>query len=197
MFVWVEVFVGIVVLLVVLKKHRLLALWLTAAVVGVFMIFVLDFGIIPRLSDVEVTVRLRQQIWRLAIEQIKATPLFGHGFMSFYYIYDITYRNQPIPHAHSIYLDMLLNYGVIGSGMFLWYLMKNYVSTVKVHFREKNTMITTLIVAVSIAALAHGFTDLTMLWIQTLPLFMIILSGLGADEKYEKNPVRADILEVL
>ncbi|MDF2942135.1 MAG: O-antigen ligase family protein [Herbinix sp.] len=193
MFVWVEVFIGIAVLLVVLKKHRLLALWLTGAVIGGFMIFVLDFSIIPRLSDVNVTVRLRQQIWQLAIEQIKASPLFGHGFMSFSYIYDSTYRNRQIPHAHNIYLDMLLNFGVVGTGLFLWYIYKNYVTLIKLRFKEKNSMITSLILAVSVAALVHGFTDLTLLWIQTFPLFMIILSGFGAEEKVKSHQLNSDI----
>jgi O-antigen ligase len=192
MFVWVEVFLGIVVLLVILKKHVLLVLWLGAAVLGSFLIFVLDFNIIPRLSDVEVTVRLRGQIWRLAMEQIKASPLFGHGFMSFYYLFNSTYRNRRIPHSHSIYLDMLLNFGVVGTGLFLWFIIKYYVTLIKDRMKENNIMITSLIVAVVVAALAHGATDLTLLWIQTFPLLMIILSGLGAQEKTERHQITVE-----
>jgi O-antigen ligase len=192
MFVWVEVFLGIVVLLVILKKHVLLALWFGAAVLGSFLIFVLDFNIIPRLSDVEVTVRLRGQIWRLAMEQIKASPLFGHGFMSFYYLFNSTYRNRRIPHSHSIYLDMLLNFGVVGTGLFLWFIIKYYVTLIKDRMKENNIMITSLIVAVVVAALAHGATDLTLLWIQTFPLLMIILSGLGAQEKTERHQITVE-----
>jgi O-antigen ligase len=192
MFVWVEVFLGIVVLLVILKKHVLLALWFGAAVLGSFLIFVLDFNIIPRLSDVEVTVRLRGQIWRLAMEQIKASPLFGHGFMSFYYLFNSTYRNRRIPHSHNIYLDMLLNFGVVGTGLFLWFIIKYYVILIKDRMKENNIMITALIVAVVVAALAHGATDLTLLWIQTFPLLMIILSGLGAQEKTERHQITVE-----
>jgi len=193
MFVWVEVFIGITVLLLVLKKHRLLALWFLGAALGAFLIFVQDFNIIPRLSDVGVTVKLRGQIWRMAIEEIKKAPLFGHGFMSFSYLYDSTYRNQLIPHAHNIYLDMMLNFGVIGTVLFVGYIVKYYGLIIRDRLKEKDIMIISLIFAVTAAALVHGFTDLTLLWIQTFPLFLIILSGLGVNEKSRRQHRKADI----
>lgn len=192
MFVWVEVFLGIAVLFIVLKKFRLLAFWLLVAAMGVLFIFVLDINIIPRISDMQVTIGLRKQIWALAIKQIKATPIFGHGFMSFSFIYDSTYKNRMIPHAHSIYLDMLLNFGIVGCGLILCFLLKYYVSLLWTRFKEKNIMITSLILAVSVAALVHGATDLTYLWIQTFPLLMIIISGLGADEKNGRYHINTD-----
>jgi O-antigen ligase len=183
MFVWVEVFIGVAVLLVILKRHRLLAIWLFAAALGAFMIFFLDVNIIPRLSDVDVTVKLRRQIWELTTSEIVKAPLFGHGFYSFMYLFDSSYHNQVIPHAHSIYLDMLLNFGVIGSGLIVVYVVRFYKSVTSICFTKKNSMITSLILAVTAAALVHGITDITLLWVQTLPLFLIILSGLGAFEK--------------
>lgn len=183
MFVWIEIFLGVSVLLITMKKHKLLAIWLSGAVLGAFCIFVLNFHLVPRISDAGTTIRIRQQIWRQAIVQIKATPFFGHGFMSFSYLYDSTYLNRLIPHSHNIYLDMLLNFGVVGTGMILWFVIKYYVSIIIKQLKEKKVMIVSLILAVSVAALAHGFADLTLLWIQTLPLFLIILSGIGADEK--------------
>ncbi|MHB8130514.1 MAG: O-antigen ligase family protein [Mobilitalea sp.] len=194
MFVWVEIFIGITVLLLVLKKYRLLAFWFLGAALGAFLIFVQNFNIIPRLSDVGVTVKLRGQIWRMAIEEIKKAPWFGHGFMSFSYLYDSTYRNQLIPHAHNIYLDMMLNFGVIGTVMFVGYILKYYGLIIRARIKEKDIMISSLILAVTAAALAHGFTDLTLLWIQTFPLFLIILSGLGVDENSRKQRINTDIV---
>lgn len=186
MFVWVEVFVGVAVLLVIYKRHRLLSIWLMVAAAAAFMIFFLDINIIPRLSDVEVTVRLRRQIWDLTVAQIIKTPLIGHGLYSYMFLFDSTYLNQAIPHSHSIYLDMLLNFGVIGTGMFLVYITKYYKTVTNICFKKKDVRIAPLILAVTAAALIHGITDITLLWVQTLPLFFIILSGLGA---FEKNGV--------
>lgn len=186
MFVWVEVFIGITILLALFNKRRLLALWISAAAVGAFLIFILGFDLIPRLSDIEVTVGLRQQIWSQAISQIKRSPFFGHGFMSFSYLFNLAYRNQLIPHAHNIYLDMLLNFGIIGTVLFLRYFIKYYLAVFKTGLKEGKGRSAALILAVTAAALVHGATDLTLLWIQTLPLFLMILSGQGAEEKKEQ-----------
>ncbi|MBP1755866.1 MAG: O-antigen ligase family protein [Firmicutes bacterium] len=192
MFVWMEVFIGVTVLLLMLKYYRLLLLWLSTAVAGGIAIFILKLPIIPRLSDMNVTISLREQIWALAVRQIKANPLFGHGFMSFSFIYDSSIKNNRIPHAHSIYLDMLMNFGIVGSMLFLWFLCKYYLSLFYTRIKENNTIITSLILAVSVAALVHGATDMTLLWIQTFPLFLIIVSGLGADEKNGRYHINAD-----
>ncbi|MGB4657709.1 MAG: O-antigen ligase family protein [Mobilitalea sp.] len=186
MFVWVEVFLGISVLLIVLKKHRLLAVWLSTAALGIFVILFMDISLIPRLSDVDVTVKLRMQIWDLAIRQIKAEPIFGHGFLSFSYLYDASYQNQMIPHSHSLYIDALLNFGIVGTVIFLGYFVKYYLSVFKACFKKKQTLITSLILAVTAATLVHGAADLTIFWIQTLPLFLFIMAGLGAVEKSDE-----------
>ncbi len=192
MFVWIEVFIGIAVLLLVLKKYRILTLWLCAAVIGAACIFLLKMHIIPRLSDANDTLNIRLQIWDLAIREIKASPWFGHGFMSFSYLYHAAYHGNRIPHSHSIYLDMLLNFGIVGSLMFLWYLVRYYVTLLKSRFEDRNVVITGLILAVTSAALVHGVTDLTLLWIQTFPLFLLILSGIGADEKNGRYHINTD-----
>jgi O-antigen ligase len=183
MSVWMEVFLGVLVLLVVRKRYKLLALWLSAAVLGLFLIFGLKLDLIPRLSVMETTVGIREEIWRLAINKIIAEPWFGHGFMSFRFLCHAAYRGNAIPHSHNIFLDMLLNFGIVGSALFFLFIIMYYISLLKLRFQEKNVTISSLILAVTVAALFHGLTDLTLLWIQTFPLFLLILSGLGADEK--------------
>ncbi len=192
MFVWIEVFVGVTVLLIVFKKFRLLAVWLTAAAAGAACIFLLNLNLIPRLSDADDTLNIRLQIWELAVRQIKESPWFGHGFMSFSYVYHAAYHGNLIPHSHSIYLDMLLNFGIVGTVLFLLFLGRYYLTLLKSRFEDKNIVITGLILAVTAAALVHGTTDLTLLWIQTFPLFLLIASGLGADEKNGRYHINTD-----
>ncbi len=187
MFAFIEVFIGILVLLAVLKKKRLLALWLSAAAMIGAMIFIFRVGLIPRLSDVEITVRLRQNIWRLAIDQIKAAPLFGHGFMSFNYLFDTTIGGRQVAHAHNIYLDMLLNFGLVGSALFLIYFVRYYLSVIIAWVKDQRNVTAALILAITAANLVHGATDLTLLWVQTLPLFLIILSGQGSMERRKQS----------
>lgn len=183
MFVWVEVFLGVAVLFVLLKKHRLLAIWLFCAAFAIFSIFVLDLNIIPRLSEMEVTAMLRLKIWDTAIRAVKASPLVGHGFMSYLFLFDQYYHGRVIPHAHNILLELLMDIGVLGTAMLLIYFISFYRDVFRVCFKEKKTGITSIIIAVSAAAFVHGFADITLMWIQTLPLFFLILSGMGASEK--------------
>lgn len=187
MFVWVEVFMGVAVLLIILKKHRLLAVWSLCAAIAGFVIFVLNINIIPRLTDAGVTTGLRLKIWNLAIDQILKTPFVGHGMMSYMFTNKIYYLDVIIPHSHSLYLELILNFGLIGTGLFLIYYFNFYKKVIKICFNEKKTMITALILAVSAAAFVHGIADITLLWVQTMPLFFIILSGLGAYEKPERK----------
>ena len=192
MSVWMEVFLGVLVLLVVLKYYRLTLLWVSTAMLGVLLIFGFNLQLIPRLSDMETTVGIREEIWTLALKQLEAAPWFGHGFMSFRFLCNAVYRGNMIPHSHNIYLDMLLNFGIVGSALLIGFIAISYLSILKVRFQEKNIMITSLILAVTVAALVHGATDLTLLWIQTFPLFLIILSGLGADEKNGRYHINTD-----
>jgi O-antigen ligase len=186
MFAFGEVFIGIAVLLIMLKKHRLFMIWIAGAVIGAFLVFYIGIDLIPRLNDITLTLQIRQNIWRLAIDQIKRNPFFGHGFMSFSFLYDASFRSNMIPHSHSIYLDMLLNFGITGSVLFIWYFIRYYWAVIKATIRKGCVTTAALIMAVTAAALVHGATDLTLLWIQTLPLFLIILAGQGSEEKAEQ-----------
>lgn len=185
MFAWVEVFIGVAVLLMILKKHRLLSIWLIAAAIAGFIILILNINLIPRLSDAEITILIRMKIWKSALEQIKNSPLIGHGFMSFLFIFNRKYLGQIVTHTHSILIDMIMNFGILGTALCSWYFIQYYITIIKICFKQKQVLITSIILAVSAAAFIHGTIDITLLWIQTLPLFLLLLSGLGAFEKKE------------
>ncbi len=187
MFAWAEIFVGIAVLLLIMKKYRLFFLWNCVAVTACFFIFILDIDLIPRLSDAGETFRLRLKIWKFAFKQFIKEPFFGHGSMSCAFLsYE---QGKLIPHAHSLYLDILMNYGLIGTLLMVFYLIKYYVSIIKICFKEKKVMITSLILAVTAAALIHGTTDLTVFWIQTFPFYVFILTGIGAYGSQENKKI--------
>lgn len=184
MFAWVEVFLGVAVLLIVLKKHKFLTIWLLMATVGSFAILFLNLEIIPRLHQAELTTEIRFKIWNFAISQINSSPIFGHGFMSYMYLDKGQHLGQITTHSHSIILEMLMCFGVVGTGLFLWYFIQYSKTLIKVCFNKNKIKVYALILAVISASLIHGFVDLTLMWVQTLPLFLIIVAGLGV---YENN----------
>lgn len=180
MFAWVEVFIGIGVLLFVMKKYRLVVAWVGIGMVATYLILFLNVGLIPRLSDAGKTFGMRLEIWDYAIEQIRKYPLFGHGAMSYAFL---TYKaGNLIPHSHNVLLESLLNYGFIGTILIALYFVRYYHRVITLIWKEKQNRVMPLILAVSAAALVHGLTDVTLFWIQTLPLFVFVLSGCGTSE---------------
>lgn len=183
MFAWVEIFTGIAVLLFIMKKYRTLAFLIGGGLAAGILIVVLNIGLIPRLCDAGETFRLRLDIWSFAIKEIRKAPLIGHSFMSCAFL---SWKDgNLIPHAHSIYLEMLMDLGFIGTFFFTVYVFKYIVKVIKLCFVKKKTKITALILAVTAAGLVHGLADLTLFWIQTMPLYIFILTGIGAFEKHE------------
>lgn len=186
MFAFVEVFIGTAVLLLLLKRRRLFSFWIGGAAIGAVLVFYGGVNLIPRLNDITLTLKIRQDIWKLAAAQIRSNPFFGHGYMSFAFLYHASFRNNLIPHSHSIYFDTMMNFGILGTGLFVWYFIRYYLAVIRTNLKKDNSTVAALIIAVSAAALVHGATDLTLFWIQTLPLFLLILAGQGSEEKEEQ-----------
>ena len=55
----------------------------------------------------------RTAIWQAALDAIRQSPLVGYGFGHQQKI-NILIGGQPVAHAHSLPLQMILNYGVVG-----------------------------------------------------------------------------------
>ena len=74
---------------------------------------------------------------------------------------------------------MLLNYGIIGCGVFLTFIIAQVKQLWKWLKRKAYRGITLLTVSLTIAVLIHGITDVTIFWIQTGLLFMLAYTGTG------------------
>ncbi|BCJ97567.1 O-antigen ligase family protein [Anaerocolumna chitinilytica] len=178
MFGWVEVLAGVSVMLLVLRYYRLLASFVGVAVLGIAAILFVNPDIIPRVSQANLTLSMRFQIWQNAIAYIKEAPLFGKGVLT--YAYSTLQTGKIVAHSHSIVLESLLNYGFLGSAVLAAAVGKYLMSILKRCYYQRNTKITSLILGVMGAALVHGLTDITLMWLQTLPLFIFLLAGAGA-----------------
>jgi O-antigen ligase len=191
LFVWVEMFVGVAVLLVLAKRHKMLLGFLGLAIFGCVLIFFFPH-IIPRIGQANDTFGLRLRVWEVAFAGIKDSPLFGKGALTYFHIYDSykeIYNVWPTQHAHSIYLDSVLNFGFVGTAFLVLFFFSYYRALVRDHRRHLNLTVSSLIFAVTAGVLMHGTTDVTIFWVQTGMLFVIILGGIGALEK------RADRLD--
>lgn len=182
LFVWVEVFIGVAALLLFLRRHRMLSALLLAAGLFCIMLYCMP-DLIPRLSQSHITTERREEIWSTAIRAIGDAPLFGHGVMSYAFVYHNYPGSYPTTHAHSLYLDPFLNFGVIGTALMLVYFVKYYKKVLYCLKENSCSKIAILICSVTLATLVHGATDITILWIQTGLLMVLLMGGLGAAER--------------
>lgn len=182
MFAWVELLMGVSVLLSLMRQHQLLSiLLLLTAVCGIILYCVPE--IFPRLSETNFTTEFRISIWNLSMRSIPEAPVFGRGFLSYRLISHRVPGAYLSEHAHNLVLEPLLSFGVVGTALFLLYFIPYYRTVLRCKNRIHKSHITALILSLTAATLIHGTTDMTMLWLQTGLFFMLILSGVGADEK--------------
>ncbi len=194
MMLWIIVFVGVLLLLLLNHKYRLLAVFLgvvTACVITVILIPQL----ISRLHELTATIENRVDIWTFAIEQIGKAPIFGRGFASYNFLYNIEAPLRPELYpamlSHNLLIDSLLSYGIVGTlllaGYFISFTKDVLICREGLRKQNKEYIMITFVCALSVAVAVHGLIDTAMIWIQPGLMIMLIGSGLGVDENVLKS----------
>jgi O-antigen ligase len=151
------------------KRNFLISLGLLITyAIGVY------FRVLPfiRSETIEEYFWLRVNIMKTAIIIFQKTNiLYGHG--NFYYY---KYTHHVYPHAHNTLIESLLSYGLIGT-LILIAVFSKYIYGI---LRDDKNHI--LKIAIISGVIGHSLADVTIFWIQTVILFIIILSY---DESYE------------
>ena len=117
---------------------------------------------------------------------IRQHPLLGQGPMS-YSIICGPFGGYKTFHCHNLIFDVLLNYGVIGAGVFFFYGLQKLHLIVRRFKRGVSKNMNALVLALLTAVLAHGMTDVTIFWIQTAMLFFLIYSSVGTVSEEERR----------
>jgi O-antigen ligase len=118
----------------------------------------------------------RFKIWNCAIKGIKAHPWFGEGPLTYYHIYK-QYQGHPTQHAHSVYLDPILSYGIVGVILLGCYFVSNVKEIWILLKRRLDLRLCSLILACILTVLIHGILDYTIYWNQTALLFLMIMGS--------------------
>ncbi len=182
LFAIVEIFVGLCILLILRKKHLMLAMFLFAVGISFILVFFLP-NLLPRISESLHTTDLRVRIWDEAITLIKANPIFGKGFLTFYFESSANPTLYQTTHAHNFALEGLLSFGIVGCVLILMLLWSYFKTVTLCKELLRDNCATTLILTISAAVLIHMTTDMTIIWMQTALLYMLIFGGVGIDEK--------------
>lgn len=186
MFVWVEVFIGCAALLVLNGRHQLLSALFLFAGTCVIVLYCVPI-LLPRINESNITTDNRVTIWTTTITAIKdSSPIFGKGFLTYFHIKDLYPKSYNTAHSHSIFLEPFLSFGILGTIPLVVYFSYFYKNVILCKKAQHKYGISTLILAISLAAAVHGTTDLTFIWIQTTLFYSLIFASVGIEEKLLK-----------
>lgn len=181
-FAFVSLFVGMFVLLILMRKHTLLAVFLLTVCICLVILYCVP-DIFPRLWESNITTGRRIRIWNAAMEFIGKEPFFGRGFLSYYQHALENPSTYQTAHAHNFALEPLISFGLVGTALLLIFLWSYYKKVAECKERLRNNYATTFVLTMSAAILVHMTTDMTIFWIQTGLLYGLILGCVGVDEK--------------
>lgn len=182
LFAWVNIFIAVAALLFIFHRHQLLSIFLLVAATGCIVLYSKP-DLLPRLAESQLTTENRFDIWGVVIKAILKSPFVGRGFLTYYNIYQSYPGSYPTQHAHSLYLDPILNFGILGTALLLVYFVYYYKKLLLCRNLLNNSRISALIFALTASTLVHGLIDVTILWVQSGLLLGYIMAGLGIEER--------------
>ena len=124
----------------------------------------------------------RIDIWRVSLLAIFEKPIFGWGASKFPFIYDkykYKFINDDIQHAHNLFFEISLNYGLIASiliTIFIIYLLIN--SFKKIRDNNNNNYVDLAWWLATISFLINQLFDVTYYDLRISMFFWVLISGL-------------------
>lgn len=172
---WPAMLAGLAIMLLFAHFYKLFGLIVAGGVASAGFLFT-HKNYIPRASNITKYLGVRQKIWRAAIASIKDHPLFGEGPLTYMHVWK-QYNGHNTQHAHNIFLDPPLSFGIVGILTILPYFISCIKRTYITYKLHKNDTLVALIIGLIVMTYIHGLLDYTIFFIQTsFTLFMVISS---------------------
>lgn len=172
---WPALAAGILTMLIV-DKHYKTCLCIFTCVLFICLYFLLNPSQFPRVDNIVSYFMTRWKIWEVAIQNIITHPLFGEGPMTYMHIYSL-YNGHPTEHAHSIYIDPVLCFGIVGILTISPYVIDNIKRLYHLWKQCIDKTLVSLIVSFTVMILVHGVLDYTVFFVQTGFLYLLIASS--------------------
>lgn len=194
MSLWIIAAIGIVILLTLTHEYKLLAVFLGICVLVLITVILIP-QFLPRINEMGDTTDNRITIWNFAIKHIKEKPIFGRGFFSYKYLYNLYSPSDPTIYkaslCHNILIDSLLCHGIVGTFLVLAYILQYirdlFVCHTVLKGKGEKYIIIRFIVSVAAAFFCYGMIDTTVIWVQTGMIILFIAAGIGVEERKVKH----------
>ena len=122
----------------------------------------------------------RLPLWEELGTSIQKRPVFGHGYLAYWEKDRIEYLSDvlgwEIPHGHNMYLDLLLDGGVVGLSLFLFYLLVSLFVSFSRYLKYRDIGVA-FVFGMLLFALIHGSGE-SLFKLPTYLLFIILTTTL-------------------
>ena len=169
------IFGAIIYLFTTIKNWR--AFWLSIGVFGVGLAFLFSSDLGVRMGTLDSSMEERVSIWNPGMALFKQHPFWGEGPLT--YMHSFPRIGAPYhEHAHSIYIDTILSYGVVGT------VLLGIASATPVRMLidmsqvpSKRPILGLYLSFLTVVAV-HGIFDLALFWLQSSFIFLLVMCSL-------------------
>ena len=158
---------GLWLLLLFTKKYKAFFSLTAVLILAVCFIDKLTF-ILPRILGFAENLKRRAGIWTASLKEIKNNFVLGRGMLGYLQYYK-EYSAPSAPHCHNLVLDLLSSFGIVGTLPFVAFVIKAIS-------KFKNSVYKSVFVCVFLALMLHSLVDVTLMWLQTGLLTVLLLS---------------------
>ncbi len=162
------------------------AFWLSIAAFGIGLMFLFSNDIGVRMGSFGSSMEERISIWNAGMVLFKQNPWFGEGPLTYLHSFArIGARYHE--HAHSLYIDTISSYGIIGTLLLLISTLQPVRMLLEMSRDPKKRPIVGLYVSFIVVLFVHGIFDVAILWVQSAFLFLLVMTSIPMWMKQEEN----------
>lgn len=158
------------------------AFWLSIGVfaIGLSFLFSSDLGV--RMGTLDSSMEERISIWDAGMALFKQNPFWGEGPLTYMHSYPRIHAPYH-EHAHSLYIDTILSYGIVGNIL----LVLSSVAPVRLMMdmsqeSGKRPIIGLYLSFLTVVAV-HGIFDLALFWIQSGFIFLLVMCSIPLEHR--------------
>ncbi|CJG63389.1 O-Antigen Polymerase family [Streptococcus pneumoniae] len=158
------------------------AFWLSIGVfaIGLSFLFSSDLGV--RMGTLDSSMEERISIWDAGMALFKQNPFWGEGPLTYMHSYPRIHAPYH-EHAHSLYIDTILSYGIVGTIL----LVLSSVAPVRLMMdmsqeSGKRPIIDLYLSFLTVVAV-HGIFDLALFWIQSGFIFLLVMCSIPLEHR--------------
>ncbi|HGZ3648176.1 TPA: O-antigen ligase family protein [Streptococcus pneumoniae] len=158
------------------------AFWLSIGVfaIGLSFLFSSDLGV--RMGTLDSSMEERISIWDAGMALFKQNPFWGEGPLTYMHSYPRIHAPYH-EHAHSLYIDTILSYGIVGTIL----LVLSSVAPIRLMMdmsqeSGKRPIIGLYLSFLTVVAV-HGIFDLALFWIQSGFIFLLVMCSIPLEHR--------------